>query len=61
MKIIAVATCVLHNICIKHNDETELSDDEFEEMDEDQDENAILEAANDKRNRIVDIDRKSVV
>nr|XP_012215711.1 PREDICTED: putative nuclease HARBI1 [Linepithema humile] len=55
MKIVVVAACVLHNICIRYNDETELSDDEREEENRDQDEdNAILEIANDKRNRIVD-------
>lgn len=54
MKIV-VAACILHNICIRHDDETELSD-EHEEQNEDQDEdNVILEAAINKRNRIADI------
>jgi len=57
MKIIVVAACVLYNICIRHNDKTELSDEEQEEINEEIDQNEsniILEAANDKRNRIVD-------
>ncbi|XP_018407209.1 PREDICTED: putative nuclease HARBI1 [Cyphomyrmex costatus] len=55
MKIVVVAACVLHNICIRYNDETELSDNEREELDEGQDEDDhILETANDKRNRIAD-------
>lgn len=55
MKIIVVAACVLHNICIKHNDETELIYNECGEEDENQDENnAIFERANDKRNRIAE-------
>ncbi|EZA62188.1 hypothetical protein X777_02814 [Ooceraea biroi] len=46
IKIVVVAACVLHNICIRYNDETEVSDSDHEHEDEDQDEgNVILEAA----------------